>query len=66
MLTTIETIKHNIKMRFLERRFDSVLNKMKKHEGDTDTIEWKKWSLLGIDCLKAMDREQYNYYKKTH
>lgn len=64
----IEKIQHNVKMRRLRKKFNYVVGKMKEHENDADSTEWKQWATLNLLYLMLMDNEvnQYSLKIKSH
>ena len=64
----IEKIQHNVKMRRLRKKFNYVVGKMKEHENDADSTEWKRWETLNLLYLMLMDNEvnQYSLKIKSH
>lgn len=57
-------IQHDIKMKRLRKKFDYVIGKMKEHEHDADSREWKSWANLNLVYLMLMDKEVNEYGQK--
>lgn len=52
-------------MRRLSKRFDYVIGKMKEHEHDADSKEWRAWAQLNLLYLMLMDKEVNDYALKN-
>lgn len=57
----IKRIKHDIKMRRLNRNIDYALSKMKQHESDVDSREWKSWAHLNLMYLMLLTDEMNTF-----
>ncbi len=60
----LRRIQHDIKMKKLHKKFDYVIGKMKEHENDVDSREWKSWANLNLLYLMLMDKEVNEYGQK--
>lgn len=57
----IQKIKHDIKMKRLRKNIDYAFGKMREHEYDADSHEWKDWATLNLVYLSLMNEEVNSY-----
>lgn len=58
----VKRIRHDIKMRKLNKKLDEIFDKMKQHESDVDATEWLRWANLGLMYTMAMETEVEKYH----
>lgn len=63
-MAMLRRIKHDMKMRRLRKNSNYAIGKMKEHEQDVDSSEWKKWASLNLVYLGLMINETNEYALK--
>lgn len=60
----VRRIQHNVKMKRLNKKIDYVFGKMKEHEKNTDSREWRSWAQLNLMYIMLMSNEVEKYAQK--
>lgn len=60
-MTILREFQHYMKMRRLRKKINYAFRKMREHEKDADSQEWRTWAQLNLVYLRLLDLEVSEY-----